>query len=720
MGKIRAVRAVVVVAVVATLLAGTGSATAGLPSEPEHRPLIFVHGFAGSGNQFESQAMRFASNGYPVEHIYVHEYDSLFASATQDQVRARLDTLIADVQADTGASQVDLLAHSLGTGLMQNYLNSDPERSADVAHYVNLDGSTGAAPPGGVPTLAVWGAGSPTREITGATNVYFPSQTHTQVVTSSETFVEIYEFFNGEPPVSPDIVRQDEGEITLRGRALEFISNEGVDGATLEIHELDGATGHRLDATPEATFTLTGDGSWGPFSPDPTAHYELVIRKEASAHHHYFEPFVRTNHLMRLLTSEPGAGVDALWEKSEDHANIVILRNKEWWGDQAAANDELTIGGTQVINAAVAPVSKRAIALFAYDAGVDQVSDVSVPVPGLSGLPFLTAVDLFLAADTPPTGTIAITENPRLGSGPVTVNVPNWAGIADRVTVQFNDYHLTRPIPPSAPVDLTATGGPRQVALDWEASADDGGAPLLSYAVLDDAEELVASTAPGVTAATIIGLPPGPSGTYRVVAVNQEGASPPATTAAVTVLEATTPFSDVAPAHLFHPEITWAAEAGVTSGFDDGTFRPTEPVSRQALAALLHRLVGAPVGPFPDPGFSDVPSGNLFEDEIAWARDAGVIEGYDDGTFRPTAPVSRQALAATLSRLPGAPIVPAGGLPFSDVPATHAFYAEISWAWNTKIVEGFDDGTFRPTARVSRQAIAAMLYRTTLAVALES
>ena len=156
-----------------TTASSVGSGTAGA-APGGFRPVVFVHGFAGSGSQFEAQAMRFASNGYPVDYIAVHEYDSLFATETQEQVLARLDALIDDIKARTGATQIDLLGHSLGTGLMQAYLNSDPARAANVAHYVNLDGATAAAPPGGVPTLAVWGQGDPNREITGANERALP------------------------------------------------------------------------------------------------------------------------------------------------------------------------------------------------------------------------------------------------------------------------------------------------------------------------------------------------------------------------------------------------------------------------------------------------------------------------------------------------------------------------------------------------------------------
>jgi hypothetical protein len=68
------------------------------------------------------------------------------------------------------------------------------------------------------------------------------------------------------------------------------------------------------------------------------------------------------------------------------------------------------------------------------------------------------------------------------------------------------------------------------------------------------------------------------------------------------------------------------------------------------LAAFLHRLADAPAGPFPDPGFTDVPVGHPFYDEIAWLAAAGITDGYDDGTFRPLTTVSRQAMMAFLYR----------------------------------------------------------------------
>ncbi|HEX5067295.1 MAG TPA: alpha/beta fold hydrolase, partial [Myxococcota bacterium] len=187
--------AVAALALSLPMLLGTGSC---------HRnPIIFVHGGSGSGAQFESQAMRFTSNGYPQDHIAVLEYDSSQPLTTNPAnmaaLHARLDALIAELQAETGEAKVDLMGHSLGTFVSQSYL-STPARAANVAHYVNIDGGTASAPPGGVPTLALW-AGAVNRptppQIVGATNVTVPDQEHVEVASSEESFREMFKFLRG-------------------------------------------------------------------------------------------------------------------------------------------------------------------------------------------------------------------------------------------------------------------------------------------------------------------------------------------------------------------------------------------------------------------------------------------------------------------------------------------------------------------------------------------
>jgi pimeloyl-ACP methyl ester carboxylesterase len=182
-------------------------------AKPPLDPIIFVHGGSGSAAQFESQAMRFASNGYPHRYIRALEYDSSSIGDILPAVHAELDALIAELQADTGRGQVDLLGHSLGTFVSQTYLAS-PARAANVAHYVNIDGRSADAPPGGVPTLALWaGAAPPVGSIAGALNVTLPGQEHIETATSAEAFFEMYHFFRGQAPATTDVVPEAPGQV---------------------------------------------------------------------------------------------------------------------------------------------------------------------------------------------------------------------------------------------------------------------------------------------------------------------------------------------------------------------------------------------------------------------------------------------------------------------------------------------------------------------------
>jgi pimeloyl-ACP methyl ester carboxylesterase len=429
----------VVIAVLVAGLAGSGAADAdGNRRGP--RPVIFVHGGSGSGAQFDTQALRLTSNGYPADRIAVHEYDSTFGTNTMEQVWAGLDALIAELLSETGADGVDLLGHSLGTTVSQGYLSS-PERAASVAHYVNIDGRTAASPPGGVDTLAVWGEGDQTRQIVGAQNYYAPDQSHVQVATSAETFAQIYRFFTGHQPETTDVL-PERGWIRLSGEANVFPQNQGADGFTLRIFEIDRRTGRREHRRPDATFTIGPDGAWGPFKAHAGERYEFALtRTDGSVHHVYFQPFLRSDHLVRLLTSRPGEGLDLLREPSATSAGFGVIRYKEMWGDQGANNDTLEIDGVNVLNPATAPRTKRVNAMFVGDDNLDGVTDLSAPVQPWFSLPFISAVDLVVPATIPPDDTVRIEMVARAGDGEEeVVNIPNWATSENVVTITFRDF----------------------------------------------------------------------------------------------------------------------------------------------------------------------------------------------------------------------------------------------------------------------------------------
>jgi hypothetical protein len=172
-------------------------------------------------------------------------------------------------------------------------------------------------------------------------------------------------------------------------------------------------------------------------------------------------------------------------------------------------------------------------------------------------------------------------------------------------------------------------------------------------------------------------------------------------------------FSDVGVGHPFFADVCWLDQMAVTTGFPDGTFKPSAPVTRQSMAALLYRFALAPPFPAPStPSFTDVGVGHPFFAEVEWLVGEGIAEGFSDQTYRPSSPVSRQAMAAFMLRSLGEHryTAPAASR-FSDVSPSHAFFAEIHWTADFRVSEGYADGTWRPAAPVTRQAMSAFLHR---------
>jgi hypothetical protein len=170
-------------------------------------------------------------------------------------------------------------------------------------------------------------------------------------------------------------------------------------------------------------------------------------------------------------------------------------------------------------------------------------------------------------------------------------------------------------------------------------------------------------------------------------------------------------YVDVRYDHQFYGDIEWLAVNNVAQGHPERMFKPADGVSRQAMASFLYRLAGSPAGPFPNPRMSDVKSGQPFYKEISWLVQAGIASGYSDGTFRPLAGVTRGAMARYLYVMAGSP---QGSFPnprFRDVPTTHPFYTEIAWLASSGVASGFANGTFQPGTTVSRQAMGAFLHR---------
>ncbi len=107
-------------------------------------------------------------------------------------------------------------------------------------------------------------------------------------------------------------------------------------------------------------------------------------------------------------------------------------------------------------------------------------------------------------------------------------------------------------------------------------------------------------------------------------------------------------FQDVPQDAWYAGAVERVCAAGLMNGVSPTAFSPGGTVTRGQIAAILHRLAGSPSAQ--GAAFSDVPSGAYYSGAVAWAAGQGIVEGYYDGTFRPDLPVSRQQLAAILWR----------------------------------------------------------------------
>ena len=272
---------------------------------------------------------------------------------------------------------------------------------------------------------------------------------------------------------------------------------------------------------------------------------------------------------------------------------------------------------------------------------------------------------------------------------------------------------------PGAPNDVTGTPGNGQVALSWTAPAD-GGSPITGYTVNASPGGQVCTTA--TTTCTVTGLTNGLPSTFFVSATTSVGDGPvsarsmPYRATACLPGNPVGPFPDVSATNGFCGHIEWLVARNITSGFPDGTYKPSVAVSRKAMAAFMYKLINGdtPAPPCTTDPFADVPLSDGFCDKIQWLVDEGITEGVGDGThFAPNAPVTRGAMAAFMYRLANGttPPPPCTTPPFPDVPVSSGFCGHITWLITTGVTVGYPDGDYKPALIVTRGSMAAFLDR---------
>ena len=110
----------------------------------------------------------------------------------------------------------------------------------------------------------------------------------------------------------------------------------------------------------------------------------------------------------------------------------------------------------------------------------------------------------------------------------------------------------------------------------------------------------------------------------------------------------TLPFIDVAEQDWFYDDVLYVYENGLMRGTGSDTFSPMASTTRAMIVTVLYRMEGEPESG--DNIFDDVAEGEYYTDAVAWAAENGIVNGYGDGKFGPNDNITREQLAAILYR----------------------------------------------------------------------
>ena len=150
-------------------------------------------------------------------------------------------------------------------------------------------------------------------------------------------------------------------------------------------------------------------------------------------------------------------------------------------------------------------------------------------------------------------------------------------------------------------------------------------------------------------------------------------------------------------------------------GYEDGTVRPQGNITRAEVATIFFRLLTDEVREeywSTESGYSDVSSSDWYNNAISTLSNLGVITGYEDGTFRPNASISRAEFVTIVTRFFDYTAEYEGT--FSDV-SYSSWYADfVQAAVDMGLVNGYENGTFRPNASITRAEAVAIVNRVLL------
>ena len=171
-------------------------------------------------------------------------------------------------------------------------------------------------------------------------------------------------------------------------------------------------------------------------------------------------------------------------------------------------------------------------------------------------------------------------------------------------------------------------------------------------------------------------------------------------------------FIDIAPDAWYKDAIQYAYDNGLMTGVSDTEFAPEATTTRAMIVSILARLEG--VESAQAAGFADVDDNDWYATAVNWAANVGVVNGYEDNTFRPNTAITREQLAAILmnyAAYKGEDVSNRADLAnYTDQPSTWAEEA-MQWAVAEKLITGVTNDELQPQGNATRAQVAAILQR---------
>ena len=174
------------------------------------------------------------------------------------------------------------------------------------------------------------------------------------------------------------------------------------------------------------------------------------------------------------------------------------------------------------------------------------------------------------------------------------------------------------------------------------------------------------------------------------------------------------PFTDVNENDWFYDVVLYAYDNGLMTGVSATEFAPNQTTTRGMIVSMLARLEG--VTNAEDAGFADVAANDWYATAVNWAASVGVVNGYEDNTFRPNAPITREQMAAILynyADYKGYDVSARADLSDYADAASISSWAEdvLAWANAEGLINGMTATTIDPQGATTRAQTAAMFER---------